>query len=410
MMPTPAPIKRLNYLDVIKVLCLGFVFFFHCFKIFDAKEWHIKNNELLQFDANSLYVLGMAVMPMFFVISGGSIWISLQKRPALIFLQNIFKRFFFPLLFGLTLLAIPQVYFERVNHGEFSGTIIDFLPHYFTGLHGMGGNFAWTGLHLWFLIMLFFYSILLLPFFMVGKNILQKPFFQKTLHHPFVLILFAIIIAAPGYKLHPNGWMGAMWGGWNIFQDLLFFALGFVLFSNTRFIETCKKYKWISLSIAILLTALSLYWYSGNKVTDFRTPFYMFRLFVKGVACWAWIASVLGIAAQHFNSDNSFTKYWSRAALPFYILSQPVIIIIGFYVVQWPLGIWAKFTLVTVASFAITVLIYEGIKKVSLLRWAFGIPEKKAVSRINQKLGSSKNVIKSFWVKKSNPKAAKPAT
>ena len=409
MMEAPNPVKRLIYLDVIKVLCLAFVFFFHCFKIFDAKPWHIKNSELLLFDADLLYVVGMAVMPMFFVISGGSIWLSLQKRPAFISLKNIFKRFFFPLLFGLTLLAIPQVYFERVNQGRFDGSIIEFVPHYFTGLHGMGGNFAWSGLHLWFLIMLFLYSILLLPFFMAGKSLLPQPFFQKILRHPFVLILFALLIAAPGYKLHPNGWMGTMWGGWNIFQDLLFFASGFVLFSNPQFVDTCKKYKWVALAIAISLTAVSLYWYSGKKITDFRTPFYAFRLVVKAVACWAWISAVLGIAARYFNTETRFANYWSRAALPFYILSQPVIIAIGFYVVQWPLSIWSKFAIVTIASFATTVLLYEGIKKVSLLRWMFGIPEKKAVSRINQKLGNSKNVFKSFRVKKGT-EAPKPTT
>ena len=404
MQPTgPTPIKRLYYLDVIKVLCLAFVFFFHCFKIFDAKYWHIKNNELLDFDANLLYVLGMAVMPMFFVISGGGIWLSMQKRPAFIFLQNIFKRFFFPLLFGLTLLAIPQVYFERVNQGQFSGSIISFIPHYFTGLHGMGGNFAWSGLHLWFLIMLFVYSILLLPFFMAGKQLLPKPFFQKILQHPFVLLLFALLIAAPGYKLHPNGWMGTMWGGWNIIQDLLFFASGFVLFSNPQFIDFCKKYKWLALVIAVTLTAVSLYWYSGKKVTDFRSPFYTLRLVVKAIACWGWITAVLGIAARYCNSENSLTKYWSKAALPFYILSQPVIITLGFYIVQWPLGIWTKFFIITTASFAVTLLLYEGIKKVNLLRWAFGIPEKKMVNSINKKLGG-KNVLKFFYVKKITAK------
>ena len=43
-----APAQRLYYLDVLKILCLTFVFLFHCFKIFGAESWHIKNGELLR--------------------------------------------------------------------------------------------------------------------------------------------------------------------------------------------------------------------------------------------------------------------------------------------------------------------------------------------------------------------------
>jgi len=29
------------------------------------------------------------------------------------------------------------------------GGFLAFLPHYFEGWYGFGGNFAWMGLHLW---------------------------------------------------------------------------------------------------------------------------------------------------------------------------------------------------------------------------------------------------------------------
>ena len=391
--------KRFYYLDVVKVLCLSFVFLFHCFRIFDADSWHIKNTTRLTVEAAFVYDLGMAVMPGFFVISGASIWFSMKKRTGVVFLQNIFKRFFFPLLFGLTVLAIPQVYFERMNQGQFSGSIISFIPHYFEGLHGMGGNFAWSGLHLWFMIMLFVYSIILLPFFMLGKQWLPHPFFQKVLKNHLVLLLFAAIIVVPGWKLHPNGWMGNMWGGWNIFQDFIFLALGFVLFSSPNFIENCKRYKWISLVIALVLTALTLYWYAPIEEVGFRSAFYTLKLSVKAVACWAWISAVLGITAQYFNGETRFIKYWTIAALPFYILSQPVIIAVGYYVVQWPLTLWTKFCIVTGASFIITILLYEGIKRNKMLRWMFGIPAKSSAREFYQKL-PNKRKLKVFYQQK----------
>src|SRR5687768_14024965 len=126
-------VKRFYYLDVIKIFCLSFVFLYHCFKIFDADDWHIKNSETTGVKAAYIFEVGLALMPGFFVISGASIWFSMQKRSGVVFLQNIFKRFFFPLLFGLTLLALPQVYFEKKSHGEFSGSFLSFIPTYFNG-------------------------------------------------------------------------------------------------------------------------------------------------------------------------------------------------------------------------------------------------------------------------------------
>ncbi|MGV3657342.1 MAG: acyltransferase family protein [Chitinophagaceae bacterium] len=384
--PSATPAKRLYYLDVIKVFCLSFVFLFHCFKVFDADWWLIKNADLLNVKADYIYEVGLALMPGFFFISGASIWISMQKRSAKVFLQNIFKRFFFPLLFGLTVLAVPQVYFQYVSQGKFSGSFIEFIPTYFNGLRGNGGNFAWWGLHLWFMVLLFLYSILLIPFFSIGKKWLLTPLPQKLLKSLWVLLLFAVVVAAPGYKLHPNGWLGNMWGGWNLVQNLIFLASGFVLFAQPQFLEQCKKHKWLLLTLALVLTTGLVYTYADVKVIGFRSPVYTLRLLERGIACWAWISGVLGIAATYFSDETRFVKYWSVAAMPFYILSQPVIVAISFYVVQWPLSILYKFCIITAASFVITILMYEVIKRSKALRWLFGIPPKSSVARIKGKL------------------------
>ena len=131
----------------------------------------------------------------------------------------------------------------------------------------------------------------------------------------------------------------------------------------------------------------------------FRSPLFTFKLFLKCIACWAWISGVLGIAAQYFNSETPFVKYWTVAAMPFYILSQPVIIAIGFYIVQWPLSILTKFCLITATSFITTILIYEGIKRNNALRWLFGIPLKNSVQKVKQHL-PGKTFLKSLHISK----------
>lgn len=400
MQSAPAlPSKRLYYLDIIKVLCLAFVFLFHCFKIFDADTWYVKNETRIDIKAGYIYELGLAVMPGFFVISGASIWLSMQKRSGFVFLQNIFKRFFFPLLFGLSLLAIPQIYFEFISQGKFNGNLISFLPYYWQKLQTTE-SFFWA-VHLWFLVLLFIFSLVMIPFFVVGKKYLPLPLFQKIINSPLVLLLLAAVLVVPGWKLHPNGILGMVWAGWNLFQNLIFFAAGFILFSSPQFVGNAQKHKWPMLVVAVLLTAVLVYTYKDNDQLVFRSAEYNLKLALRAVACWAWISSVMGITSQYFSGETRFIKYWTVAAMPFYILSQPVIVAIGFYVVNWPLSIFAKYTIITLASFALTILLYEGIKRNGVLRWMFGIPRKSSVKNIRKKL-PGKAIAKTFFNSKGD--------
>ena len=71
------------------------------------------------------------------------------------FVKDKVLRLLVPLLVGDFTHASLQVYLERFTHGQFSGSYFQFLPHYFKGFYEGGnpasGNFALTGMHLWYL-------------------------------------------------------------------------------------------------------------------------------------------------------------------------------------------------------------------------------------------------------------------
>ena len=73
------------------------------------------------------------------------------------------RRLFVPLVVGVFSHAMLQVCLERVTHHQFRGSFFDFIPHYFEGWYGFGGKFAWMGLHLWYLLILFVFSLILYP-------------------------------------------------------------------------------------------------------------------------------------------------------------------------------------------------------------------------------------------------------
>jgi len=84
------------------------------------------------------------------------------------------------------------------------------------------------------------------------------------------------------------------------------------------------------------------------------------------------------VGMRFLDFTNLWLRYGQEAALPFFVLHQPVIIVIAFFVVQWNAGIWVKLPVVVLSSFVVTLALYEFIVRRSrLLRLFFGIKAKR---------------------------------
>ena len=154
--------QRRYDLDWMRVLLILSVFLYHSGRVFHKWDWHVKDVISPGF-ASVLGFMEMWMLPTIFVVSAASIWYSLGYQKAGRFIWGKVLRLFIPLVFGAFILSPHQVYLERITHGQFSGSFFQWFPRYFEGLDGFGGNFAFTGKHLWYLMLLFMFSLVLLP-------------------------------------------------------------------------------------------------------------------------------------------------------------------------------------------------------------------------------------------------------
>lgn len=128
-------------------------------------------------------------------------------------------------------------------------------------------------------------------------------------------------------------------GGWSLFSYLLLFILGYFIYSNTKIQEAISKYKITGL-IAIVLFIYGLVMYtlwtqSGYDLSATVGPaYYYIIMLVRGLRVWCWIIAILGFAKTYLNFNEPFLKYANETVLPFYILRQFMILIIGFFVVR----------------------------------------------------------------------------
>ena len=288
------------------------------------------------------------------------------------------RRLIVPLLVGVFTAGMLMVYMERVTHGQFAGTFFDFIPHYFDGLYGFGGNFAWMGLHLWYLLVLFVYSLLFYPLFRwlsvgLGQRVLNA--FTGLLTLPASSTCLALPIAWLMVNLNPRTDLGQRnFGGWPLPIYVFFFLYGFFLVSHEGLQKRVQQFRWVSLSSGVLGIAALLVLWASQGDPAFGSERYAQVYGIFSVTSWCWILAFFGFGFKHLTQSKPILAYASEAVLPFYILHQTVLLSIGFFVVQWPIPDPVKYIVIAASSFAVIMGLYEFlIRRFNLLRFLFGM-------------------------------------
>jgi hypothetical protein len=68
------------------------------------------------------------------------------------------------------------------------------------------------------------------------------------------------------------------------------------------------------------------------------SPGFLGLQILRALNVWCWILALLGLGDRYLNFNNRFLSYANEAVLPFYILHQPLIVVIGFFIVQLDIG------------------------------------------------------------------------
>ncbi len=370
---------RIYYIDWLRVLAMLSVFLFHSNRFFTTGSWHINNAERSLISDISEQFFNLWMMPLLFFLSGTAVYFSLKFRAPGEFLKERIVRILVPLVgVGIFILAPIQIYLERLTHGDFNGTFLQFYPHYFDGLYGFGGNFAWMGVHLWYLMELFLFSLVALPLFITrrgsGESIISR--FANRWNRPWVLLLFFLFMGLASVLIDITGlrWTEDM-GSWDIFSYFIFFVYGYLIFSNSKLPQIVSKYGLSLLIIAIVLSVIHLFLFFTPSL---QMMYDSWPFDLRGLCAWTWILGLVGVGSRFLNINNKFLGYASEAVLPFYILHQPIILIIGYFVVQWSVGIAVKYLFIVVAAFLAIMVIYELlIRRINVLRFLFGMKLKK---------------------------------
>jgi glucan biosynthesis protein C len=382
-METVKPQRR-HDLDWMRVLLILSVFLYHSARPFQGGDFHVSGVTSPGFESIFGFMV-LWMLPAIFVVSAAGIWYSLGYQKAGRFIWSKVLRLFVPLVFGAFVLSPHQVYLERITHGQFSGSFFQWFPRYFEGLYGLeeGGNFAFHGLHLWYLMLLFLYSLLLLPLFLLLRSKVGRPIVRgigSFLKIPGLIYLLGLVLAIPLVYINPESILGTrMFAGWSMVYYFILLFFGFLIFADERIQQTIIKLRFVSLIVAIALLVML------KRGVFIRTqPRFVGPVFQETLSSWCFILTILGLGMKYLTASGRFLRYATEAVLPFYMLHQPIILLIAFWVVQLQIHILVKYLIIVILSFAGIMLLYEGIRRVGALRFFFGMKRRKAVARAQQ--------------------------
>jgi glucan biosynthesis protein C len=385
--------NRRYELDWLRVLAILFVFLYHSTRFFNLGDWHVKNvHTFVWVEIWNVFATGW-MMPLFFIISGASLFYALGKSGGWSkFYVDKFLRLMIPVLVATITHSALQVYLERLTHGQFSGSFFSFLPEYFNGVYlaiGMPGNFAFHGMHLWYLLFLFLYGLICYRLFIWlrgdGRKILNR--ITTLFAIPGLMYLWFPIPLLIMKAIIPKEVLDVGSGGWGFLYYLWFLVSGFMIVSSDRLQQHIKNMRWISLLLGVVLSAVYLYQLFSPSRVVFPTGIsdWIYAL-LSFFSAWSWLFAVFGFGMRFLAFDRPILRYANEGVLPFYIFHQTVLLAIGYFIMTWEVPDFLKWAFVFSGSFIIIITIYTLIvKKFDLFRFLFGMKTNRPFFNIFRK-------------------------
>lgn len=347
---------RHPYIDNLRSITILLLFPVHTFMIWNdfGSRFYIwqGENKIL---STLIVLVNPWFMPLLFVLAGMSARYALERRTNKEFVMQRISKLLIPFIAGTVFLVPFQTYYARKFFDHYEGSVLDNWKYFFTHLTDFTGyDGAFTPGHLWFILFLFLISMIALvlfhyvPYEKAAANIEKMP-------TPGVLLLFI-----PIYVMYHLG----NFGGFSLGKNLALYLIGYYVLSNDRIMDKLQKnIKWLT-GLCVVGTIVS-------EIVYYRFSYYG-DLWVNFIG-WISILVVLAGGKRFLNKKTAFTEYFNRSSYSIYILHQSVLVALAYYVVRVNDVLAVQVFAICIGSFLLTVLTYQLIRQVPIIRKMIGI-------------------------------------
>jgi len=377
-MTTPsAQPQRLYFLDWLRIAAFGLLILYHVGMYYVSWDWHVKSPAAGPVLEPWMRLSSPWRLSLLFLVSGAATSLMLMRGAGAAFVRSRSKRLLLPLVFGMCIIVPPQPYFEVVHKAGYAGTYLDFLRLYFTGYGGFcRGNDCLilpTWNHLWFVLYLWVYSVLLWAGLRLRPGALDAlaRITARALRGPRLIVLpiaaLALIRLALGARFPSTHALVDDW-----FNHAMYFAMFIVGATFARLPDVWGRFaawRWFGLVAALAAwSVVALYAgpYNAKTAPEWLRVAY-------ATMQWCAIVAAVGFAHRHLNRDHRCRRYLTEAVFPVYIVHQTLIIVCTQMLapLQWSPALEGP--LLVTATFALSFACFEIVRRVRVLRPWFGL-------------------------------------
>lgn len=393
--------KRKLFLDNIRWVTVLLVLFFHVFYYYHAGYYGTGGRfQDRQWQDVFMYLLNPWFMLLLFLVAGVSSNYALTYQKPNEFLKNRTRKLLVPCTIGLVFLQLVTCYFLGRTNGELGvdAKLFDCLRVKHSGPSAFVNLWLRLVGHLWFIVDLWVFSLLILPIRKLEKGRVHARIGRLFAYSENETVLRRVALDA---LLVVGGWiivwattqvnetqtdyltLRALWNGFHPVNCFAAFLMGYYVFSHDAVQERIAR-----LHIPLLLAAaITGAWFASKYMAmadDLRmqgiTNLYKRgSLFASQKALgsvlgsafvWLTILAMMGCFKAWFDKTNRFAGYMAKSSYGIYVVHYSVIAIVGFCLKNYtPLAPWAKYVILLVSVLLLSPLVYEVIKRIPFVRW-----------------------------------------
>lgn len=110
---------------------------------------------------------------------------------------------------------------------------------------------------------------------------------------------------------------------------------------------------------------------------------YIWYFMLISFAAWGWLVAMLSLGTRLHTFQRPLPVPLAQAAMPFFLVHQPVILAIAYYVVGWDAGIAVKYAALLPAAFVVSAVVAWLISIGPGLSLLFGV-KRRTRSALNE--------------------------
>ena len=371
-------------MDWLRIGAFALLIFYHIGMVFVPWNFHVKSTHVATWATLPMLATNAWRLTLLFVVSGYASRALLRRSSGVGgFLGNRTFRLLVPLLFGMAVIVPPQPWVELVTKNAYAGSYATFWLHDYFRFAPLAGLSLPTWNHLWFVVYLWVYTVVLGFAVLAVRSALPQRVFDGVFGGIGVLVVPLLwLVAVHGWIFPMAAESHALFGDWIAHATFLpAFLFGFGLARSEPAMAAIGRWWRLGAFLAIIgyafIIGVERTWPGDTPAPRWIYPFYGAA---HAVQQWAAIVALIGIAERYLNRDLPIRPILTEAVFPFYLIHQTIIVVAMWAILPAGLPGWAEFAVLVAATIGGCWLFYVVGRAIPPLRPLIGLRSGRAAA------------------------------